>query len=106
MSKASEELALRKKVLQAQATLNRLQVQRDLQAISGSLGWIRAGARFVGSLSVQTGLLGLALRRVSGSPMGQAVAFSSGLLVLSKIVRLGLGLLHPAESRATTPGKP
>ena len=106
MSRSAEELALRKKVLQAQATLNRLQVQRDVQAISGSLGWIRAGGRFMGALSVQTGLLGLALRRVAGGPVGQAVAFSSGLLVLSKIVRLGLRLLYPGEASASTPDKP
>ena len=105
MGKTLEDLALRKKVLQAQATLNRLEVQRDLQAIGGSLGWIRTGARFMGSLSVQTGLLGLALRRVAGSPVGQAVAFSSGLIVLSKIVRLVLRVLHP-EAPASTADRP
>jgi hypothetical protein len=105
MNKALEDLALRKKVLQAQATLSRLEVQRDVQAIGGSLGWMRTGARFVGSLSVQTGLLGLALRRVAGSPVGQAVAFSSGLVVLTKILRLGMRLLRaePPESARDVP---
>jgi hypothetical protein len=101
MNRTLEDLALRKKVLQAQATLNRLEVQRDVQAIGGSLGWMRTGARFMGSLSVQTGLLGLALRRVAGSPIGQAVAFSSGLIVLTKILRLVMGLLRGAEPPAS-----
>jgi hypothetical protein len=100
MGKLLEDLALRKQVLQAQATLHRLEVRRDMQAIAASLGWLRAGAQFMGSLSVQTGLLGLALRRVAGSPVGQAVAFSSGLLVLSRIVSLGLRLIRPAPAPA------
>lgn len=97
MNRPLQELAERKQVLVAKASLQRLEIQRDLQGIADSLGWVRTGARTVGALSVRTGLLGLALRRAAGSTVGQAVAFTSGLVLLSRIVRLGLRLIRPAR---------
>lgn len=94
MSRPLDELALRKQVLQARSTLQRLQIRRDFQALEDSLGWVRTGMKVVTSLSIRTGLLGLALRRVTGSPVGQAVALSSGVLLLAKVGSLVLRLLR------------
>ena len=101
MSKSMDELALRKQVLQAKSTLHRLEIQRHAQGVGDSLGWMRTGAKVVGSLSVQTGLLGLAMRRVTGSPVGQAVALTSGFVLLSKIAGLVLRLIRSSGSSAT-----
>lgn len=106
MSKSIEEIALRKKVLLAKSTLHRLEMQRNAQGVAASLGWVRKGAKVVSSLSVQTGLLGLALRRVTGSPVGQAVALTSGLILLSKVARLGLQLIRPSGTRSAGQGAP
>ncbi|MFI5399514.1 MAG: hypothetical protein ACHQZQ_00480 [SAR324 cluster bacterium] len=106
MNKPLDELVARKTVLVAKAALQRLEIRRDLQGIADSLGWVRTGARAVGALSVRTGLLGLALRRVAGSPVGQAVAFTSGLLVLSRVVSLAFRLLRPAAARAAAKDTP
>jgi hypothetical protein len=101
MNKSLQELALRKQVLQAKSNLQRLQVQRHAQALGESLSWLRTGAKAVSSLSVGSGLLGLALRRATGSPVGQAVALTSGLLLLSKVAGLALRLLRmPAPPAA------
>jgi hypothetical protein len=94
MNRSLEDLALRKQVLQARSTLHRLQIQRDFQSIGDSLGWVRTGTKVVTALSIRTGLLGLALRRVTGSPIGQAVALSSGFFLLMKVAGLGLRLLR------------
>jgi hypothetical protein len=101
MNKSMEELALRKQVLQAKSTLHRLEIQRHAQGVGESLGWLRTGARVVGSLSVQTGLLGLAMRRVTGSPVGQAVALTSGFVLLTKVAGLLFRLIRsPADRTA------
>lgn len=97
MSRSLDEMALRKQVLQARSTLHRLQIQRDFQAVGDSLGWLRTGMKAVTSLSIRTGLLGLALRRVTGSPVGQAVALSSGVLLLAKVASLLLRLVRGAD---------
>jgi hypothetical protein len=102
MSSSLKDLALRKKVLQARSTLHRLQVQRDLQAIGDSLGWLRTGTKALTSLSLRAGLLGLALRRVTGSPVGQAVALSSGLVLLTRVASLGLRLLRGMGGRSAS----
>jgi len=98
MNRPLRELAERKEVLVAKASLQRLEIRRDLKDIADSLGWLRAGARAVGAVSVRTGLLGLALRRAAGSRVGQAVAFTSGLVLLARVARLALQLLRPAAS--------
>ena len=99
MSKSMEELALRKKVLQAKSNLHRLEIQRYAQGVGDSLGWMKTGAKVVGSLSMQTGLLGLAMRRVTGSPVGQAVALTSGFVLLSKIAGLVFRLIRNSGGR-------
>jgi hypothetical protein len=106
MSKSMEEMALRKKVLLAKSTLHRLEMQRNAQGIADSLGWVRTGAKAVSSLSVRAGLLGLALRRVTGSPVGQAVALTSGLILLSKVASLGLQLIRSSGARSPEQGTP
>lgn len=102
MNSSLEEMALRKKVLQARSALHRLEIQRHLQGIDESLGWIRTGAKTLGSLSVRTGLLGLALRRATGSPVGQAVALTSGLVLLSKIAGLAFQLFRGSPRKSVT----
>ncbi|MFI5401226.1 MAG: hypothetical protein ACHQZQ_09275 [SAR324 cluster bacterium] len=106
MNKSWEELALRKKVLVAKSTLQRLEIRRDLQGIADSLGWVRTGAKAVGSFSARAGLLGLALRRVAGSPVGQAVAFTSGLVLLSRVASLGLRLLRGSGAATSAKDTP
>jgi hypothetical protein len=104
MNKTMEELALRKQVLVAKSTLQRLEIQRAAQGISDSLGWVRTGAKAVTALSVRTGLLGLALRRATNSPVGQAVALTSGLILLGKVASLALQLIRPSAPATKDPG--
>jgi hypothetical protein len=93
-------------VLQAKSSLQRLQIQRHVHGVGDSLSWVRKGANAVGSLSIGSGLLGLAMRRVTGSPVGQAVALTSGLLLLSRVVGLGWRLLRSEPPRSSARGAP
>jgi len=106
MNKSVEELALRKQVLVAKSTLHRLEMQRAAQGIGESLGWVRTGAKVATSLSVRAGLLGLALRRVADNPVGQAVALTSGLILLSKVASLGLRLIRGSAARPAAKDAP
>jgi hypothetical protein len=104
MNKTAEELILRKQVLIAKSDLHRLQVQRGVQGIANSLGWIGTGAKVASSLSLRTGLLGLVVQRVTGSPLGQAAALTGGLLLLSKIATAGFRMIRSsAQPPASTP---
>ena len=106
MPKTSDDLALRKQVLQAKSSLQRLEIQRDLQGIADSLGWLRTGVDVLGTVSKQAGRVGLVLRSLVGNPVGTAAALGSGMFVLSKVVNLVLRLLRPADADAPRKNAP
>ncbi len=105
-NKTAEELALRKQVLVAKSDLHRLQVQRGVQGIGDSLSWVGTGAKVASSLSLRTGLLGLVVKQVTGSPLGQVAAMTGGLMLLGKVASLGFRMLRAAGQGSSATGQP
>lgn len=98
MSKRLEEIALRKKLLQARSDLHRLELRGELQSVWG-------GRRGIGgSSSMGSWLLGTALGWLGRGGVGQGLAFTSTALLLLKLVRVGIGLFRKPEESKPTPG--
>ena len=103
MNKRLEELALRKKVLQARSALHRLEIQSHLQSIGGSLSWLSSGVKTASFWSVGSWLAGGALRRIASGRAGRILALTSGLLLLVRLTRLGIRLIGGSGAAEDVP---
>jgi len=101
MNRRLQELAAHKQVLQGRSTLHRLEFQRDLLGLADSLHWLRTGARAVSTLSAGSAVLGGALKKIVGNPIGGLLALSSGVLLLVRLAGLGVRLLSGSGGPST-----
>ncbi len=92
MSKALEEIALRKQMLQARSALCRVEIESGLQALGASIPWLGIGPKAAEPEPLWAWLAGTALRRLAGGGLGRGLAFTTGALLAVKVARLVIGL--------------
>lgn len=107
MNSSRELLALRKELLVARASLQRLKVGHELDALRESLRWPRAVAAVAASAPVRSMLFGLLLLVLGRGRVASLVRAAAGAVALVKLV--GMFTRHapqPApvgEAGAATP---
>lgn len=86
MSRKLEELALRKQLLVARSTYQRLQLQSELQRLRQRSRWLGAGVKSLFSPPVNSALLGLAAARLGGGRTARLLALAGTALLVGRAV--------------------
>jgi hypothetical protein len=105
MSSELELLALRKDVLVARASLQRLRAARDASAIAQGLRSPRAIASLAGSAPGRSLLFGALMLLVGRGRVSRAVRFAGGLLAVVKVALAFLPARAQGKS-AVDPSQP
>lgn len=109
MNSPRELLALRKEVLVARASLQRLKVGHELEALREGMRWPRAVAAIATSPPVRSLLFGLLLLVVGRGRVARLVRLGAGAVALAKVAgafaRPAPLPLEPCEETAQR-GKP
>jgi len=94
MNKSSENLALRKQLLQARSTLCRLKIRHELNTMQDTLSWARAGVLAAKALPVRSALMGLALYGVPHSRLARLLSLAARMLLLAKLASIAANLMR------------
>jgi hypothetical protein len=94
VSKALDDLALKKQLLQARSTLYRLRIRRDLGEITNALDWLGTGIGVAASLPVPSGLFRLALQALGEGRIARVVRFASRVILFARITSVAIALLR------------
>ena len=94
MSKALDNLALKKQLLQARSTLYRLRIRRDLREMTNALDWAQAGVGVAASLPVRSGLFRLALQAMGEGRIARVVRFASRAILFARITGVVVAMLR------------
>ncbi len=93
MSEDRQLIALRKELLVARGSLQRLKVAREIDTLRGSVSWPRAMSAFASSPPGRSLLFGVALFALGPGRLGRAVRYAAAALALAK---LALALRSPS----------
>ena len=94
MSKALDDLALKKQLLQARSSLYRLRIRRDLIEMTNALDWVRTGVGVAAALPVPSGLFRLALQALGEGRIARIIRFVSRVILFARITGVAIALLR------------
>ena len=94
MSKALDNLALKKQLLQARSSLYRLRIRRDIMEMTSALDWMQTGAGVVASLPVRSGLLSLAMQAMGQGRIARVIRFASRVILFARITGVVVAMLR------------
>ena len=97
MNNRQELLALRREVLVARSSLQRLKIGRDVDALRESLNWPRALRAAASTPQGRSLLFGVLLLAAGSGRLARMVRMAAGVLAVAK---LGAMLLHAAKAPA------
>jgi hypothetical protein len=94
MSKALENLALRKQLLQARSALYRLKIRYEADAVHENLSWARAGVLAFRALPVRSTLFDLALYGMARSRLARLLKLAAQILLFARLASIAVALLQ------------
>lgn len=100
MSRADEELALRKEILVARSSLTRLQVRQEALLLRHSLSWRRVGAAAAASPAARDAVFLLAAAGLGRSRVARWLAVAGRILAVVRLTTFALQLLRTPRTPA------